>query len=223
MREENLSHWISQQHGPIFVSGIDTDAGKSYATGSLAEEMNKAGNNTITMKFIQTGNIGFSEDIEVHRSLMSGDYSAYDKKGITAPVIFSYPCSPELAARIDGQDIDFNKIDTSIRILCSDFNTVLIEGAGGLMVPLKEDYLTIDYIRDKNLPLIFVTNGRLGSISQTLLGFYAIKNMGIELSAVIYNSYFDSDKIIADDSRNFIEKWVQKHFPNACFIEMGTL
>ena len=53
-----------------FVSGIDTDAGKSYATGFLALEWNKNGQRTITQKFIQTGNIGHSEDIDLHRRIM---------------------------------------------------------------------------------------------------------------------------------------------------------
>ena len=53
-----------------FVSGIDTDAGKSYATGFLAREWNKNGQRTITQKFIQTGNIGHSEDIDLHRRIL---------------------------------------------------------------------------------------------------------------------------------------------------------
>ena len=53
-----------------FVSGIDTDAGKSYATGFLAREWNKNGHRTITQKFIQTGNVGHSEDIDLHRQIM---------------------------------------------------------------------------------------------------------------------------------------------------------
>ena len=56
----------------FFVSGIDTDAGKSYATGYLADKWNRQGVRTITQKFIQTGNVGRSEDIELHRRLMGG-------------------------------------------------------------------------------------------------------------------------------------------------------
>ena len=68
-----------------FVSGIDTDAGKSYATGFLAREWNKNGQRTITQKFIQTGNIGHSEDIDLHRRIMGIPFTEEDKEGLTMP------------------------------------------------------------------------------------------------------------------------------------------
>ena len=84
----------------IFVTGIDTDAGKSYATGWLAQRINDIGGNAMTMKFVQTGNSGFSEDIAIHRRIMGIEPTSADRLHITAPEIFSYPCSQELAARI---------------------------------------------------------------------------------------------------------------------------
>lgn len=77
-----------------FVSGIDTDAGKSYATGYLAREWNKNGKRTITQKFIQTGNVGHSEDIDLHRRIMEIPFTWEDQEGLTMPEIFSYPASP---------------------------------------------------------------------------------------------------------------------------------
>ena len=68
-----------------FVSGIDTDAGKSYATGFLAREWNKNGQRTITQKFIQTGNVGHSEDIDLHRHIMGIPFTEEDKEGLTMP------------------------------------------------------------------------------------------------------------------------------------------
>ena len=84
-----------------FVSGIDTDAGKSYATGYLAREWNKNGKRTITQKFIQTGNVGHSEDIDLHRRIMEIPFTQEDQEGLTMPEIFSYPASPHLASRLD--------------------------------------------------------------------------------------------------------------------------
>lgn len=206
----------------LFVSGIDTDAGKSYATGWLAAELRKNGIDTITMKFVQTGNENYSEDIEVHRKLMGIKQVDLDLDHTTAPEIFTYPCSPDLAARIDKREIDFDKIDNSIKRLTSKYDCTLVEGAGGLMVPLKGEYLTIDYIRDRKLPLVLVTNGSLGSISHTLLALKAVEDYGIRLLAVIYNTYFDYDKIIADDTRNYIKNWLGSHFKETLFIEMNN-
>ena len=142
-----------------FISGIDTDAGKSYATGYLARELNRKGQRTITQKFIQTGNTGHSEYIDLHRRIMDIALTDDDREGLTMPEIFSYPCSPHLASRIDGRPIDFDKIERATEELSHRYDIVLLEGAGGLMVPLTEEFLTIDYVAQKGYPLLFVTSG----------------------------------------------------------------
>ena len=80
----------------FFVSGIDTNIGKSYATGFLAREWNKAGIRTITQKLIQTGNTDSSEDIELHRRIMGTGMLLEDRERLTMPEIYTYPCSPHL-------------------------------------------------------------------------------------------------------------------------------
>ncbi len=196
----------------IFISGIDTDAGKSYVTGWLAKTLAESGKKVATMKFIQTGNIGRSEDMEVHRRIM-GHALPEDADLTTAPVIYTYPASPHLSAMIDRRPIDFNAIERSRALLESRYDVVLIEGAGGLMVPLSDDMLTIDYPVEQNLPVILVTNGRLGSISHTILSLEAIAARGLKLDRVIYNKYFDTDKVIAPDTHRYITQYLCKHFP----------
>lgn len=203
----------------FFVSGIDTDAGKSYATGFLAREWNKNGRRTITQKFIQTGNVGHSEDIDLHRQLMEIPFTEEDKEGLTMPEIFSYPASPLLASRLDNRPIDFYKIKRATETLSERYDTVLLEGAGGLMVPLTEELLTIDYIAREQYPLIFVTSGKLGSINHTLLSFEAIQKRGIVLDTVLYNLYPTvEDKTIQEDTMNFIRQWLKKYFPQTQFM-----
>ena len=119
-----------------FVSGIDTNIGKSYATGYIARTWNSEGRRTITQKLIQTGNTGMSEDIELHRRLMGCGLLPEDRERLTMPEIFSYPCSPHLAAEIDGRPIDLAGIERATVELSRRYDAVLLEGAGGLMVPL---------------------------------------------------------------------------------------
>lgn len=204
----------------VFVTGIGTDVGKSYATGWLARELRAGGRNAITQKFIQTGCLEDSEDIEIHRRIMGMDMQTVDKMHITAPIIFTYPASPELAARIDGREVELCLVDEATKALLDEYDNVLIEGAGGLMVPLKGEYLTLDYIRERNLPTILVSNGRLGSISDTLLALSAISHAGIRLFALLWNPYFDKDKTIAADTKEYLQRWLEHHFPDAYFIEM---
>ena len=112
-----------------FISGIDTDAGKSYCTAWYAKQLSRNGQRIITQKFIQTGNTGHSEDIDLHRRIMGTGYLPEDNEGLTMPEIFSYPCSPHLAARIDNRPINFDKIENATQELARRYDTVLVEGA----------------------------------------------------------------------------------------------
>ena len=206
-----------------FISGIDTDAGKSYVTGYLAARMMKDGQKVITQKFIQTGNTGFSEDIDLHRKLMGTGMLPEDLDHTTAPVIFSYPASAQLAARLDGREIDLDAIDSATARLKELYDIVLIEGAGGLMVPVTDDFFTIDYVSSRRLPLMLVTNGALGSINHTILSLEAIKARGIELVALLYNEHFDTDKVIAEDTKGFLRRYLSRHFPAARFATVPSL
>ncbi len=207
-----------------FVSGIDTDAGKSYCTAWLAKELANKGHRVITQKFIQTGNDGLSEDIELHRRIMGTGYLPEDREGLTMPEIYSYPCSPHLAARIDGRPIDFDKIERATLELASRYDRVLVEGAGGLMVPLTEDFLTIDYVAQKRYPLVFVTSGKLGSINHTLLSFEAIQRRGITLDTVLYNLYPPvKDTTIQEDTQAYIQRYLEKYFPGTHFLTVPVL
>lgn len=206
-----------------FISGIDTDAGKSYVTGYLAARMMKDGQKVITQKFIQTGNTGFSEDIDLHRKLMGTGMLPEDLDHTTAPVIFSYPASAQLAARLDGREIDLDAIDSATARLKGLYDIVLIEGAGGLMVPVTDDFFTIDYVSSRRLPLMLVTNGVLGSINHTVLSLEAVKARGIELVALLYNEHFDTDKVIAEDTKGFLRRYLSRHFPAARFATIPSL
>ncbi len=204
----------------LFITGIGTDVGKSWATGWLANYLRKEGKEVITQKFIQTGNSGMSEDIELHRRIMDLPLQDVDLQHLTCPQIFSYPCSPHLAAKIDKRPVDLEAIDRATATLEKMYDMVLIEGAGGVMVPITEDYLTIDYVESRRLPAVVVTNGKLGSISDTLLCLEALDRRGIRIWGVIYNPHFDQDKMLADDAREFMRGYVDRHYPETRFLEM---
>lgn len=206
-----------------FISGIDTDAGKSYVTGYLAARLMKEGKRVVTQKFIQTGNVGFSEDIDLHRKLMGIPPLPEDLDHTTAPVIFSYPASAQLAARMDNREIDLDIIDNATATLLERYDIVLIEGAGGLMVPITDDFFTIDYVASRRLPMLLVANGVLGSINHAILSLEAIRARGIELAGVLYNEHFDTDRIIGADTQAFLRRYVAKHFPKATFATVPSL
>lgn len=206
----------------IFLSGIDTDAGKTFATAYMAKKFMEEGKRVATLKFIQTGCEGSSEDIEAHRRLMGIDSLPEDLDLTTAPIIFSYPASAQLAARIDGKEIDLSLVDKAVEKLAARYDVVIVEGAGGLMVPITDEFFSIDYPATRKLPIALTTNGILGSINHTILSLEAIKNRGLNLEYIIYNHHFDSDSIIAEDTLGFIRRYTERHFPNAKLIEMPS-
>lgn len=188
-----------------FISGIDTNIGKTYMTAALAKKLESLGKSVITQKMIQTGCNGIAEDILKHRELMSEELKEDDKNLTTSPIVLSYPASPHLASKIDGVELDLSIIDKSTAILEQKYDIVLQEGAGGLMVPLTADgFLTIDYLAERKLPVILVTSGRLGSINHTLLSLYACRGYGLDVELIIYNNYPQIDPIIESDTLKYL-------------------
>ena len=207
-----------------FISGIDTGIGKTYTTGYLAKLWNAQGKKTITQKLIQTGNVDISEDIEQHREIMGIGWFPEDESKLTMPEIFTYPASPHLATKIDGREIDFQKIENATEQLAEKYEVVLLEGAGGLMVPLTTDLLIIDYVAEKKYPVILVTSGRLGSINHTILSLEAIKSRSLELYAVAYNLKDESqDELISKDTAEYLKAYLAKHFPNSLWMDIPVI
>lgn len=211
-----------------FVSGIDTDAGKSYATAELARRWIAEGQKVITQKFIQTGCVDqktgirreISEDIELHRRIMGLPILPEDLDGTTCPIGLSYPASPDLAARMDGIEIDMTLPEKSTERLLQSYDIVLVEGAGGLLVPIHELYTMLDYVAEKKLPLILVTNPKLGSVNHTLLSLEVCRNRGVDVSMLLYNHYPQTSDEITEDTRQTLKKYLYKYHPNCDFTEI---
>ncbi len=206
----------------LFVSGIDTNIGKTYATAMLLDKFSNEGLRVTSQKMIQTGDSKDSEDILLHRKLTKQMLREEDLNHTTAPIILSYPASPHLAAKIDQREIDMSIIDQARDRLFDEYNyeLILLEGAGGLMVPITEDFYTIDFIQERNYPLALVTSGRLGSLNHTFLSLELCRTRGIELEYLVYNHFPTTDKLIEADSLEMMNAYIGRHFPKAKLIEL---
>lgn len=194
-----------------FVSGIDTGVGKTMATGLMARSLAAAGRDVITVKMVQTGCDGFSEDLDAHRAICGRGRLPEDAEGLTAPQIFRFPSSPLLAARREGRAVDVEAIARAVRECAGRRETVLVEGAGGLDVPLADDMLSVDLAAREGWPLILVSCGRLGSINHTLLSLEAAKARGMRVAGVVWNWCEGADPEIDADSmettRRYLARW----------------
>lgn len=206
-----------------FISGIDTDCGKTYITGLLSYHLKKYGSKIISSKLVQTGCVGISEDIIEHRRIMESEILAEDKSGLTCPFVYSFPASPHLSAQIDKKPINFDIIRESINKLFNNYDIVLAEGAGGLMVPITENYFTINYIKDNLLPVILVSSSKLGSINHTIMSIELCIQHKITLHTIIYNKMPNDDAVIANDSFVFLKSYLKKKMPNVNLIHSDEL
>ena len=193
-----------------FVSGIDTGVGKTMATGLMARSLVANGRGVITVKMVQTGCDGFSEDLEAHRAISGGERFPEDDLGLTAPQIFKFPSSPLLAARREGRTVDLEAIRRAVARCAEAHEIVLVEGAGGLDVPLTDDTLTVDFAAAQRWPLILVACGRLGSINHTLLSLEAAKARGMLVAGVVWNWCEGIDPEIDADSFATTRRYLAK-------------
>jgi len=160
----------------IFVTGIGTGIGKTLVSAALVEKL-KAD----YWKPVQSGDLETS-DTKTVKNLISNNISVFHPEtyGLTQPF------SPHKSAAIDKITIDENKF-----LLPKTDNTLIVEGAGGLMVPLNDRFLIIDLIKHLQTPVILVTQNYLGSINHTLLSVDALKQRGMLIKGIIFNGIKD--------------------------------
>lgn len=155
----------------FFVTGIGTDIGKTVVSAVLVEALHAD-----YWKPIQSGNLDFTDADFIK------EYTIHHENIHSEEYLFSEPVSPHLAAKFDNKIIDFQHIK-----LPKSNNYIIVEGAGGVLVPLSQEYLIIDLIIKIQLPVILVSMNYLGSINHTLLTIASLKQKNIEIAGIIFN------------------------------------
>lgn len=156
----------------ILVTGTGTGIGKTFFSALF---MLKYGleKNWYYWKYLETGPKKESDYFYLNQILRN--------KNIFPPVYrFSLPASPHYAARVEGKKINIEKLRKTLQSTLAK-NKILLEGAGGVLVPLKENFLSIDLWKDLQIPTIVVTSTMLGTINHSLLTLEALQNRGIPI------------------------------------------
>jgi dethiobiotin synthetase len=186
----------------IFITGTDTEVGKTTVCGLLGCYLKNRGYRAITQKWVQTGSKGFSGDIDLHLKLMGrkrkeiNDYLPY-----VSAYSFAFPASPHLAAVLEKRVIDAEKIKQSFKFLSRRFEFIIVEGSGGVLVPFNRRNLLIDIARELNLPVLLVAANKLGAINHTLLTVEALRNRNMKIIGIIFNNLSKKvNKIILKDN-----------------------
>jgi dethiobiotin synthetase len=173
---------------PIFITGIGTGIGKTIVSAIMVEHF-KAD----YWKPIQSGDLDNSDTMKV-QSLVSNATSVFHPESYR----LNQPYSPHKSASLDGFMIDPAKIMPP-----QTQNQLIIEGAGGLMVPLNEDFFIIDLIKQLKAEVILVSKNYLGSINHTLLSLEILKFRNIPVKAIVFNGDQDeySERLIIDQAK----------------------
>lgn len=188
----------------LFVTGTDTGVGKTVITGCLARLLLNKGHAIITQKWVQSGCKGnFSSDIAVHLKIMGKDKSyVNDYLHLVCPYKFRFPASPHLASRMENKRINPRKIIKSFKTLAQKFDFVIVEGSGGVMVPLDRRILLIDLAQEAGLPVLIVAQNKLGAINHTLLAIEALRTRKMDILGIVFNNPQKEDaRIIKDNPR----------------------
>lgn len=203
--------------GIVFVAGIDTGVGKSVATGLMARWLVRRGRTAITQKLVQTGcREAVAGDVATHRRLMGTGLLEADRDGTTCPLAFAYPASPHLAARLEHRSVDLEVLDRATERLAGQFEYVLVEGVGGVLVPLTETLMVLDFVAQRRYPLVVVGSLRLGSINHMLLTLEAAARRGVEVRGLVLNGREPAPPEIAADSPRVFAAALRRHrYPQA--------
>ena len=182
----------------IFITGTDTDVGKTVISAGLALVLRSRGMRVGVMKPVATGCYGDDERLISQDAAFLMEAAQNEYPPLTSPSRFRNPLSPNVAATLEKKEVNIHHILKSYRQLQEHYDFMIVEGVGGLMVPLKKDYYVANLIRDMGLPIVIVSYAGLGAINHTLLTVDAATIRGLEVRGIIFNRVPVTNYSLAD-------------------------
>lgn len=182
----------------LFITGTDTGVGKTFVTAGMLRALNGMGYRSCPMKPVETGCArrgGVLVPADAIKLLSASGLN--EPLDALNPYRFRHALSPSAAADEDGSVISKRKIIAGYNRLRNKYDITIVEGSGGLMVPLYKRYLFMDLIKEMDIPLIIVARPGLGTINHSLLTIKAARDAGINVIGVVINH---SSKTVKDVS-----------------------
>jgi dethiobiotin synthetase len=183
----------------VFVTATDTEVGKTYISCLIAQELQKQGVKVGVFKPVSTGD---RNDAGKLRSAAKID----EKPEQITPVFFKNPMSPYGASLLEGKPFNLQKVLNAFEYFTKKYDFTVVEGIGGLLVPLKKDFYVSSLIKKFDLPVIVVTRAGLGTINHTLLTVEHLKKDKQKIIAVILNGKQDASDISTKTNAKLIKR-----------------
>ena len=175
----------------LFITGTDTDVGKTYITAGLAITLRKMGIDIGVMKPFAAGvaqKNGFkSEDVEI----LSKSAQINDSENLVNPQFFPIPASPYTAWKKLKIKPKIPMILSSFKKLSNIHEMMLVEGMGGILTPILKDYYVTNLIKDMKIPTIIVTRSKVGTVNHTLMTVNMCEKYKIPIKGIIINNFDD--------------------------------
>jgi dethiobiotin synthetase len=168
-----------------FVTGTDTETGKTFATCALLHALRHKGVRALGMKPVAAGTDADGRNEDVERLIVASGMAA--PRELINPYLFQVAIAPHIAAAEEGRSIDIDQIVRAFNALSAMAEAVIVEGVGGFCVPLGAQIDTADLAQKLDLPVILVVGMRLGCINHALLTRQAIAARGLRLAGWIAN------------------------------------
>lgn len=165
----------------IFITGTDTDIGKTIVAGGIAAYLNNCGVNVGVMKPISSGG---TDDAEFLKQIVNLD----DPLSLINPVVLKNPLAPSVAAQLEGIELEFSSIEQAYIKLKNKYDLLIVEGVGGIAVPLNKDKLVTHLIKQLDLPILIVAHLGLGTINHTLLTVAFAQQANLRILGILLNS-----------------------------------
>ena len=198
----------------VFVTGTDTGVGKTRIAAGLVRRLRAAGIAAVPMKPVQTGATRDAQgritapDLEEALALAGLSASPAQREDLS-PYVFEPPCSPHLAAWLAGRRIDLARIGTAAARLSALHGAVVVEGAGGILVPLGPRATMLDLAAALGLPAVVVARAGLGTLNHVLLTLDALRRGGVRVAGVVLNDAeppTQASRWLRDDNARTIEE-----------------
>jgi len=184
-----------------FITGTDTNAGKTYVTCLLIEALRREGHAAVGYKPFACG-----DRLDAH-ALRQASEEAVTLEEVN-PVYLKVPASPFAAALLENKTVDVEAAKQGFYSLAARFSQVLVEGAGGWEVPLAEKMSMADFAADLSIPVIVVVNNRLGCLNHTILTVKNIQARGLTCGGIILNHAQDERDLASISNRMVMEQFL---------------
>lgn len=186
----------------VFITGTDTGVGKTFAAAGMARALRASGVDVGVMKPVETGCPVEGGELRPRDALTLMEASGCkDELNDINPYRFSPALSPHIAAREAGVEIDISRLVRTFEVLAGRHDLTIVEGSGGLIVPLAEGITTADLAARLAIPVVIVAANRLGVINHTLLTVEYARSRGVEVKGIVLNNPATHDR--RDMSRAF--------------------